>query len=101
MAPPSDVPSDLPGDATQAPTTPPSASRPVELTNEAIAPPPNPAAGERADGLPPGHRSAGERALIIPRLFLAPPWLLMRVLSYPTRWLIELEARYHLYQRGI
>ena len=101
MTPPSDMQHDLPGDASQAPTNPPSAPRPVEVNDQAIAPPPNPAAGERADGLPPGRRSARERALIVPRLLLAPPWLLMRVLSYPARWLIELEARYHLYQRGI
>jgi hypothetical protein len=66
----------------------------------AIAPPPNPAAGERADGRS-WERPAGEKALIIPRLLLAPPWLLMRVLAYPARWLTEMEARYHLYRRGI
>jgi hypothetical protein len=64
---------------------------------DAVAPPPNPAAGERTDARLP-RPSARDELLLVPRLVLAPLRLILRGLSYPVRWFVENDQRNHVYQ---
>ncbi len=63
-------------------------------------PPPDPTAGERSDGRVPAP-DVRAPLLLVPRLVLAVPRALLMALGIPVRWLVEVEERYHLYDRTI
>src|SRR5262245_35060605 len=58
--------------------------------------PPDPSAGERPDGRmeEPGVKKT---LLVVPRLTLAIPRQVLRGLSWPIRWLTNLDERYRVY----